>query len=67
MIINEVIDFADDLEKNYKLYNYKKLTEWANNLKTKAQIFDLDALEKSINLFPDLLKELLKILKDERL
>jgi len=63
MIINEIIDFADDITINYKSYNYNKLISWANNLKTQAQIFNLDALEKSIKLFPKLLDELEKISK----
>ncbi|MEN8119943.1 MAG: PAS domain S-box protein [Bacteroidota bacterium] len=67
LIINEIIDLADYIIKNYKHYNYNKLLNWASELKSQAQVFDLDAVEKTIDLFPVLLKELLAQLKNRAL
>ncbi|MCD4791990.1 MAG: PAS domain S-box protein [Bacteroidales bacterium] len=63
LIINEIITLADYISKNYKSYNYYKLANWASQLKTQAQTFNLNAVEKTLDIFPELLEELLTLSK----
>ncbi len=61
-IINEIVKFAEGIEKLGIEYRYSKLVEWGKQLKDQVNRSDIGVLSKTLERFPELIREL----KDKR-
>ena len=60
-IINDIEDFAKEIEQTGKNYNVNFLIEWAHELLKQTSGFDLNGIEKSICDFNDVIENLKKL------
>ncbi len=62
-IISDIKDFAIAINKLGKKYNLKIIVDWAGELSGQADTFDMGKLPVSLKYYPELIKELKKLLK----
>jgi PAS domain S-box-containing protein len=60
-IINDIEDFAKEIEQTGKNYKVNFLVEWAQKLLNQTSVFDLNGIEKSISDFKNIIENLKKL------
>ena len=58
LTINEVEDFATQMQELSQVYNYYPLTEWSEQLALQASTFDMDGMAKTLNSYPILMEQI---------
>jgi len=61
--INDIEDFANQIQELGQTYEYTALTQWAKKLSEQAAMFDLDNMEKSLEHFPGCIETLQRMVK----
>ena len=62
-IISDIQDFAEEIRELGKKYNVGSLQEWANDIITQADCFDMEKLPKTLKYYPRLVEEIKKMAK----
>ncbi|GBC62107.1 hypothetical protein DENIS_3070 [Desulfonema ishimotonii] len=58
MFIDHIEEFGERMEQVGAEYDYAPLSTWGRHLKAQAHMFDMDALPRTLNRFPALIREL---------
>jgi len=64
MILDNIEEFGTKMEEMGKEYNYPPLGLWGKRLKNQAQMIDMDSLPKTLNYYPEIIKELKMVLSE---
>ncbi len=56
LIFDEIEDFADRIKKLAGEYKLESMENWADNLRSQADIFDVDAIPDTLQQFPEIVK-----------
>ncbi|QTA83001.1 Two component system response regulator histidine kinase, CHASE2 domains containing [Desulfonema limicola] len=62
MFLDNIEEFGTIMQAMGKEYNYHPLLLWGKRLKKQAQMIDMDSLPKTLNYFPEIIKELKMVL-----
>jgi signal transduction histidine kinase len=57
-VISEIESFSKEIKELGKIYNLYILTEWGDKLSKKVENFDRKGIEKMLDSFPDLIKDI---------
>lgn len=58
LVVNEIETFANVIKEIGQEYRYQPLIDWAEKLEKQIQLFDLDAVRKSLAVFPQFIETL---------
>lgn len=58
LTINEIEEFAINIQDLCKQYQYSPIIKWGKKLETQASMFDTDAMSKTFEDFPKLIQDI---------
>ena len=64
-LIADVETFGVQMQELGEKYNYQGLANWGEKLQTEASLFELDALKKTMEVFPNIIENIESIIKGD--
>ncbi len=65
LIIDDVEAFASGIQKLGQEYGYSPLADWGERLEQQAQMFDMDAIPRTLSTFPEVIENIQTLIRQQ--